>query len=77
MESGTMLVLSRRLNETIVIGDNIRVTLVGIGGHQVRLGIEAPGDIKVVREELLLRGGRAAEGQSPSPVGDRAATTGR
>ncbi len=50
-----MLVLSRKLNETIVIGDNIRLTVVGIAGNQVRLGIEAPGDVKIMREELLFR----------------------
>jgi len=50
-----MLVLSRKLNETIIIGDNIRITVVNIGGNQVRLGIDAPGDVKVMREELLFR----------------------
>ena len=48
-----MLVLSRKLNETIVIGDNIRVTLLGIDGDKIKLGVEAPKDIKVFREELL------------------------
>jgi carbon storage regulator len=55
MESGTMLVLSRKLNETITIGENIRITVVGNSGCQVRLGIEAPDDVKVLREELLFR----------------------
>jgi carbon storage regulator len=50
-----MLVLSRKLNETIVIGNNIRIRVVGISGSQVRLGIEAPDEIKVMREELLSR----------------------
>jgi len=48
-----MLVLSRKLNETIVIGDNIKVTLLGIDRDKVKLGVDAPGDIKVFREELL------------------------
>lgn len=48
-----MLVLSRKLNETIVIDGGITVTVVKIDKHHVRLGIEAPGDVKVLREELV------------------------
>ena len=48
-----MLVLSRKLNETILIGDNIRVTLLGIDGDKIKVGIDAPKDIKVFREELI------------------------
>jgi carbon storage regulator len=48
-----MLVLSRKLGESIVIGDNIRVTVVGVNGGKVRIGIEAPADILVLREELV------------------------
>ena len=48
-----MLVLSRKLNETILIGDNIRVTLLGIEGDKIKIGVEAPRDIRVFREELL------------------------
>ena len=47
-----MLVLSRKPNQQIVIGGNIRVTVVGVRGNQVRLGIEAPDAVKVYREEL-------------------------
>lgn len=50
-----MLVLSRRLGETLVIGDNVKVSVLGISGNQVRLGIEAPKDVSVHREEVYLR----------------------
>jgi carbon storage regulator len=48
-----MLVLSRKLNEKIVINGNIVVTVVKIDRNQVRIGIEAPGEIPVYREEIL------------------------
>ena len=47
-----MLCLSRKRNETLVIGDSIRVTVVEIRGDKVRLGIEAPSDVPVHREEV-------------------------
>lgn len=49
-----MLVLSRKLNEKVVIDGNIVVTVVKIDRNQVRLGIQAPGDVGVFREEILL-----------------------
>jgi len=52
-----MLVLTRKLNEQIVIGENIRVTVVGIRGNHVRLGIEAPIDVTIVRDELIRLAG--------------------
>jgi carbon storage regulator len=48
----TMLVLSRKLGEKIVIGENIVVTVVKIDRNQIRIGIEAPHDIPVYREEI-------------------------
>ena len=48
-----MLVLSRRTEESILISPNIRVTVVSIKGNVVRLGIEAPREVTVTREELL------------------------
>lgn len=50
-----MLILTRRMGETIVIADDIAVTILGIRGGQVRLGIDAPKDISVHREEVYLR----------------------
>jgi carbon storage regulator len=47
-----VLVLSRRINETIVIGENIRITLTSIQGRQVRIAIDAPKEVVVLREEL-------------------------
>ena len=57
-----MLVLSRKLNERILIGDSIVLTVVKIQGGNVRLGIEAPADVDVVRHELL-KGRRASSGE--------------
>ncbi|NLF72525.1 MAG: carbon storage regulator CsrA [Candidatus Anammoximicrobium sp.] len=50
-----MLVLSRRVGERILIGDNISVTVVRITGGGVRLGVEAPADMAVIRQELKDR----------------------
>lgn len=48
-----MLVLTRRKNESIVIGDDIVVTVLEVKGEQIRLGITAPRDVQVYRQELL------------------------
>jgi carbon storage regulator len=49
-----MLVLSRKRSERIWIGDDVCITIVKLDRHQVRLGIDAPSDISIVREEVLL-----------------------
>ncbi|TFH03720.1 MAG: carbon storage regulator CsrA [Spirochaetales bacterium] len=48
-----MLILARRINERIVIGDNIHISVVDIRGDQVKLGIEAPRNVKVFRQEVF------------------------
>jgi len=50
-----MLVLSRKPGETIMIGDSISITVLGIQGNQVRIGVNAPMDIEVHREEIYER----------------------
>jgi carbon storage regulator len=56
-----MLVLSRKPGEKILIGDNVTVTIVRIGPNTVRIGIEAPRDMNIVREELCEPAGHVDE----------------
>lgn len=55
----SMLILTRRTGETILIGDEVAVTILGVNGNQVRIGVKAPKDVAVDREEVRQR--KAAE----------------
>lgn len=50
-----MLVLTRRVGETLMVGDDVTVTVLGVKGNQVRIGVNAPDDVSVHREEIYQR----------------------
>jgi len=62
-----MLILTRRVGETLMIGDEVTVTVLGVKGNQVRLGVNAPRTVAVHREEIYERIKREQEGGGSEP----------
>lgn len=63
-----MLILTRRVGESVVIGEDVTVTVLGVKGNQVRIGINAPKTVAVHREEIFerIKSGRPADGGAPA-----------
>lgn len=61
-----MLVLSRKVGEKLIIGDNIVIQIVEVSGHRVRIGIEAPPHVEVLREELCALPVTGGSSQRPA-----------
>lgn len=68
-----MLILTRRVGETIMVGDDVTITVLGVKGNQVRVGINAPKSIAVHREEIYerikaeQRNGQVPSSEAPHP----------
>lgn len=67
-----MLVLSRKQNETIQIGDDVKVTIVRTGGNSVQIGIDAPDDCRIVRGEIIEQTRRSKSEDESRPSSKRA-----
>jgi carbon storage regulator len=66
-----MLILTRRVGETVMIGNEVTVTVLGVKGNQVRIGVNAPKDVAVHREEIYERIKREEDSESRSGMSAR------
>ncbi|PLW81309.1 carbon storage regulator [Kineobactrum sediminis] len=67
-----MLILTRKVGETLMVGDEVTITVLGVKGNQVRIGVNAPRDVAVHREEIY---NRIQEDGTPPPPDDEPSTT--
>lgn len=70
-----MLILTRRVGEMLIIGDDVTVTVLGVKGNQVRLGVNAPKEVSVHREEIYQRIQQEKAGQKAAEQSETAAKT--